>query len=68
MAAGSNNEIERALEVRGLEGEELVQALYANEEFMEEAAEGFRQIREGNNTVITFDDVRESLRSGKPLF
>ena len=68
MAIDSKGVEEKVLKVDELEGGDWMQAVLADEEFVRETVEAIKQIESGNYTVVTLDDVRESLHSGKPLF
>ena len=68
MAIDSKGVEEKVLKVDELEGGDWMQAILADEEFVRETVEAIKQIESGNYTVVTLDDVRESLHSGKPLF
>ncbi len=51
-----------------LQGNALEKAVLADEQFVQESIEGFQQIEAGKNSVVTLEELRESLKNGKPLF
>ena len=50
-----------------LQGDVLVQSVLNNEPFVKEVLQGFEQIEAGENTVITLEQLRESLENGQPM-
>ena len=50
-----------------LRGPELENAILSDKSLIEEALTGFQEIEEGKNTVVTVDDLLESLANGTPI-
>ena len=50
-----------------LKGDALVRSVLDNKELMAEAIEGFQQIDDGNNTVVTLEQIQESLANDQPI-
>ena len=44
-----------------LQGEALIQSIRNNPSFIEEAIQGFAQIEAGENTVITYEELQDSI-------
>ena len=45
----------------------LAEAMKADEQFIQGTIEGMKQIEEGDNTTVTLEALKESVRSGKPI-
>lgn len=58
---------EEALRRQCLSDPELAAVIKDHPDFLERAIKGFQDIEDGNNTVVTLDDLRESLVNGEPV-
>ena len=50
------------------QGKELDRIVRSDKQFIQESVEGFRQIEAGENTVVTLEEIRESIKNDRPLF
>ena len=51
-----------------LQGDALAEAMKADKQFIADTKEGMKQIERGDNSGVTLEALKESLRSGEPTF
>ena len=55
------------MNTENLTGDDLLQAVLRDAEFMRKSEEGFQQIEKGHNTVLTLAELREAKKSGRRI-